>query len=225
MKRIVSAVLLACVALGTAAQPAAGSQPPSDRPAVANPQLRAELLSRTRTDQQARGALIAFLKTHGSGAALDATALDQAEQTQWEQLTSRLQKIDGDNTAWLRQLVKQHGWPTIAMVGQDGAQAAWLLVQHADAQPQFQRECLDLMTALPTEQVSQTNLAYLTDRVRLAEGKPQVYGTQFQLEDGQWKPRHLEDEAHVDQRRARVGLPPLAEYIKQLQAMYGGGQG
>ena len=31
----------------------------------------------------------------------------------------------------------------------------------------------------------------------------------------------LEDEANVDTRRAEVGLPPLAEYVKQLEAVYG----
>ena len=106
-------------------------------------------------------------------------------------------------------------------MGDDGANAAWLLVQHADADPKFQRRCLDLMTQLPGDQVPKTKVAYLTDRVLLAEGKKQIYGTQFTQQDGKWAPRPLEDEKNVEQRRAEAGLPPLDEYIRQLEKTYG----
>ena len=68
------------------------------------------------------------------------------------------------------------------------ARKAWLLVQHADADVKFQRRCLDLMARLPKGEVSISNLAYLTDRVLLAEGKKQLYGTQFTSVDGKWQP-------------------------------------
>ena len=104
-----------------------------------------------------------------------------------------MHKFDGENTQWLKQIVEQRGWPTKSMVGSDGANAAWLLVQHADADIKFQRKCLDLMAALPKNEVSQTDFAYLTDRVLLAEGKNQLYGTQFDLVDGKLH-RTAEDE-------------------------------
>jgi hypothetical protein len=132
-----------------------------------------------------------------------------------------VQKIDEANTQWLKQIISEHGWPTISLVGPDGASAAWLLVQHADRDPAFQRKCLDLMTALPKDEVSQKDLAYLTDRVLLKEGKQQLYGTQFTSDGGKWIPRPLEDEPNVDSRRAAVGLPPLAEYARQLSEVYG----
>jgi hypothetical protein len=60
-------------------------------------------------------------------------------------------------------------------------------------------------------------MAYLTDRVRVAEKQKQVYGTQFE----DLEPFPIEDEANVDKRRQQVGLPPLAEYRKSIEAMYG----
>ena len=63
------------------------------------------------------------------------------------------------------------------------------------------------MTKLPKNEIAQTDLAYLTDRVLLAEGKKQIYGTQVTQVDGKWAPRELEDEKNVDKRRADVGLP------------------
>ncbi len=55
-------------------------------------------------------------------------------------------------------------------------------------------------------------MAYLTDRVRVAEKQKQVYGTQFQEVDGKLEPDPIEDEVRVDTRRQAVGLPPLAKY-------------
>lgn len=171
------------------------------------PALRLELLKRFKEDQAARLAMIE---------ANHKQKLDDASHKILEQIT----KIDADNTAWLKKHVDQHGFPTFTEVGKDGANAAWLLVQHADAQPKFQRQCLDLMTKLPKHERDGKNLAYLTDRVLLAEGKKQLYGTQFTKDGNGWKPRPLEDEANVDKRRAEVGLSPLSEYAKQLAALY-----
>lgn len=186
------------------------------------PELRSELLRRTKTDQEARKALIQWMKDHGRDGLVVNAALSKEEKAECEKLTTKVSEIDGDNTKWLKGMVEKHGWPSNTMAGKDGASAAWLLVQHADADTKFQRRCLDLMAKLQKDQVSQSNLAYLTDRVMLAEGRKQLYGTQFAVENGKWKPRPLEDEANVDKRRAEVGLSTLAEYTKLIEQQYGG---
>ncbi len=132
-------------------------------------------------------------------------------------------RIDTENTERLGEIVERHGWPTYTLVGKDGAQAAWILAQHADSSPKFQRKCLDLMAKVPRDEISRRDVALLTDRVLLAEGKKQVYGTQFTMENGKCKPRPLEDEANVDKRRKEVGLPSLAEYFQEAESFYGGG--
>ena len=44
-------------------------------------------------------------------------------------------------------------------------------------------------------------LAYLEDRIAFFEGRPQVYGTQFDWdEQGQLSPLPIKDEANVDER-------------------------
>jgi hypothetical protein len=50
-----------------------------------------------------------------------------------------LQAVDAANTARMKRIVAERGWPGRSLVGDDGAQAAWLLVQHADHDPAFQR--------------------------------------------------------------------------------------
>jgi hypothetical protein len=198
----------------------ASAQDAPKEDAPKDPDLRAELLRRVKTDQDARVALIEFMKRHGD----DPAKLSADQKAELANLGEAVGAADKENTARLTKIIDQSGWPTVSRVGRDGAHAAWLLVQHADANPKFQRTCLDLMTKLPKEEVSQTDVAYLTDRVLLAEGKRQVYGTQFTNAGGKWEPRPLDKPEKVDERRKAVGLPPLAEYVKQLEALYGGPQ-
>jgi hypothetical protein len=197
----------------------------SKSPPVKQPELRAELIRRAQADQDARGAMTNWMRQFGNQGFADATAFETSlngiQKAEFKQLRDTLQRTDKENTERLGEIVERHGWPTHSLVGEGGAKAAWLLVQHADASPRFQRKCLDLMAKAPRDQISPQDFAYLTDRVLLAEGKKQIYGSQFTFTDGKWEPRPLIDAANVDQRRAEVGLPPLAEYVKDLESLYG----
>jgi hypothetical protein len=216
MKRLITTCVLCLSAL---AVHAADDSRQGD---VQDPQLREELLRRTKIDQDARIAITNWLGKQGAKDALDKDRQTAQQKAEFEKLAAAAKKADSENTAWLKQVVENRGWPTRTLVGNDGASSAWLLVQHADADRKFQRKCLDLMVKLPKAEVSQTDIAYLTDRVLLAEGKKQVYGTQFDMVDGKLQPRPLEDEANVDKRRSAIGLPPLAEYAKEMEKVYGG---
>ena len=195
----------------------------SKAPPVEEPELRVELLRRAKADQDVRGAMDKWLIQFGNGGVVDEASLDATRKTEFKQFDETMRRVDTENTERLGEIVERHGWPTYTLVGKDGAQAAWILAQHADLSPKFQRKCLDLMAKVPRDEIFQRDIALLTDRVLLAEGKKQVYGTQFTLENGKCKPRPLEDEANVDKRRKEVGLPPLAEYLKEAESFYGGG--
>jgi len=59
----------------------------------------------------------------------------------------------------------------------------------------------------------------LEDRILMREGKKQIYGTQLHSgpkTNGKLELYPIDDEEHVDERRAIVGLQPLAEYLKQF---------
>jgi hypothetical protein len=95
----------------------------------------------------------------------------------------------------------------------------WLLVQHADADLGFPKQCLALLEPLvKIQEVSEINYAYLYDRVAVAEHRPQRWGTQFGS-DGE--PQPIEDAANVDARRKAVGLGTMDEYRQKMRAMYG----
>ncbi|MGB8402049.1 DUF6624 domain-containing protein, partial [Bradyrhizobium sp.] len=50
----------------------------------------------------------------------------------------RMELLHRQNAERLRAIVAEHGWPGTAMVGEDGAQAAWLVLQHSISEPDMQ---------------------------------------------------------------------------------------
>ena len=133
-------------------------------------------------------------------------------------------EVDIRNTQRLKQIIREIGWPSISKVGREAANYAWLLAQHADHDVAFQRDCLHLMQQSMND-VDATTVAYLEDRVRVNEGRPQLYGTQYYEDDqGVFGPKPIEQPDEVDERRKAVGLEPLAQYdraMRQLQEKMG----
>lgn len=165
--------------------------------------LRSELLKRQQLDQDIRNRAMAA-----------GNPLPKALMDEWT-------RIDHDNTEWMKTVIAKHGWPGKNLVGADGANAAWLFVQHADMDKPFQKQAILLLEAAVAKgEASGQQLAYLSDRVLTGEGKPQRYGTQYHEVDDKLVPQPIEDAAHVDERRAKVGLGPLAEYDKVMQSRF-----
>lgn len=125
---------------------------------------------------------------------------------------------DVERTERLKQIVAEHGWPTISLVGEDGEEAAWAIAQHADHDPAFQEHAVELIgEAVERGDASPGNLAYLTDRVAVGRGEPQTYGTQVGCgPDGPEPATPLIDEPAVDAARADAGLPPMADYLAEM---------
>src|SRR5215471_2423640 len=92
----------------------------------------------------------------------------------------RMEDVHRKNAARLRELIELYGWPAEDIAGRDGAEAAWLIVQHAVGEPDFQRRALALLGAgIAEDRLPAWHAAYLEDRIALHEGRPQRYGTQW----------------------------------------------
>ncbi|HET7572908.1 MAG TPA: DUF6624 domain-containing protein [Gaiellaceae bacterium] len=118
------------------------------------------------------------------------------------------------------ELVAKYGWPGRSLVGQDGANAAWLLIQHADHDVELQERCLELLRdAVAAGEASPPDLAYLTDRSCVNRGRNQIYGTQFHGRGETFAPCPIDDREHLDERRASAGLEPFAEYEARMHEL------
>lgn len=144
-----------------------------------------------------------------------------SEETEYfeREFLPRNDHIDQQNTSDLKDLLKIYHWFKISEFGEKADSQAWLLVQHADLDPQFQKNVLIILTDLwPKKETNPKNYAYLFDRVAASWNDPsnrslQRYGTQGQCVGPKaWQPIPMEDPKHVDERRASVGLNTLEEY-------------
>jgi hypothetical protein len=122
------------------------------------------------------------------------------------------------HTQTLKEIVRLHGWPDKKRVGIEGVQAALFLVQNSSSLA-FQQDMLPfiIQAYINKDGVSGQQAATLTDIISIAQGKPQILGTQFDIVDGQVTFKPLANQATVDKLRAAMQLPPLADYKKQLE--------
>lgn len=131
---------------------------------------------------------------------------------------ARQTAIDTSNMQRLAAIIEDYGWPGNHFAGVPGADAAFLVLQHADSASQHRYLPL-LRSAVANNEASGADLAMLEDRVLVHDGKPQLYGTQFKPGNS-LELAPVQDAAHLDQRRSELGLPPMAEYLKMARQIY-----
>ena len=184
-------VLLAC-----SCRPA-GEEPP----AAVLAEARQQLTERGWTDQAVREGV-------GVGGVVDSTQL------------AAMARADSANTAWLKAYVARWGWPTAAQVGRKAVEAGFFIVQHAVHDTAFMRAMLPAIEqARRRGDLDGGAVAMLTDRIEVKAGHGQIYGTQLSLRGGRWVLDPIADSAAVDARRRRMGLPPLAEYLRLVDSV------
>jgi hypothetical protein len=154
-------------------------------------------------------------------AAEEAAAQDHGLGKSTSEARKHLLAIQTENLAWLKPIIAVHGFPTVRQVGVKGVEHAWMLVQHADMDPEFQADVLaQLKSQLVAEPFLREEYALLTDRVRRAQKKPQIYGTQFTFKDGRLIMQPTEGVSQLDERRASMNLMPVSDYRCVLAVMY-----
>ncbi|MCP1728335.1 hypothetical protein J2T60_002335 [Natronospira proteinivora] len=95
-------------------------------------------------------------------------------------------------------------------MGEQGAEAAWLIALHGDMNPEFQELAARYMREAVTEgEVESRRYAGLVDRAKRNRGKAQKFGTFYERVDGELQFYEIKDVDVVDKRRQAIGLPPL----------------
>lgn len=170
--------------------------------------LKARLERIFKSDQNVR---YRFIKANGANPR-DSVLVDS--------ILTEMREVDRQNLAEIKDIIAANGW-----VGKDKVGSActviWLIIQHSDINTQ--KEMLPIFrSAVATGDLDASSVAMLEDRIMVAEGKPQIYGTQLhEDENGNLIPHQLQSPEQVDDFRRQVGLPPLSEYLKDMQKKYG----
>jgi hypothetical protein len=157
-----------------------------------NPQLAGELHEMARLDQEVR------------------QKLDFNDKASMQTVAD----LDRKNEVKLRDILESYGWPSVELVGYEGAHDCWLLIQHGPFD--LMEKYLPAMEAAAARgDLMAANVALTIDRVLVHQGKKQRYGSQLKPSpSGQMELLPVEDPEHLDERRLQMGLGPIAEYLK-----------
>ena len=161
--------------------------------------------------QQIRNELLAMAK-------LDAETRDRLlfEEKLFDGYAPEMEALHSQNGERLAELMAAYGWLGANLVGEDGAEAAWLIAQHAISRPSLQRRFLAaLEEAVARGAAPAWQAAYLGDRIRFHAGQPQRYGLVLDWDENGELSCVLEDAGKVDEWRRAVGLQPFAEHLRR----------
>ena len=139
------------------------------------------------------------------------------DSPEMQDLWRRIAAKDSANLAAVSRILDERGWLGADVIGGRGNMTLFLVVQHADLATQ--EKYLPLMReAVRDGRAQGSSLALLEDRVALRQGRRQTYGSQIGTDpaDGSSRVLPLDDPLRVDERRATVGLGPLADYARRM---------
>jgi len=137
-------------------------------------------------------------------------------------LDASLEKTDRELHDPLEQIFARDGVPTYAAVGPEAASQFAIMIQHQP--PDFRRKVLPKLKAnVNAAQGDAGVYAMMYDRAATDEGRPQRYGENFTCDSQhpEMHPYPIEDEAHVDERRAALGAIRLALQTRVIRKFYG----
>lgn len=168
-------------------------------------ELQAELLEIYEADQGIRHAYISSRKELG----WDHPTVDSLARVMHHQ--------DSINLGRLTKILDERGWVGPELVGGQASHTQFLVIQHADLEVQ-EKYFPMVKEAVEKKQLRPSSFALLQDRMALRQGKLQIYGSQLAAhpETKQYYLQPMIDPDRVDERRAEIGLSPLADYLKHF---------
>ncbi|MFA7609815.1 MAG: DUF6624 domain-containing protein, partial [Bacteroidales bacterium] len=154
--------------------------------------------------------------------------ISSAESYNQEELSSiidsfakKMNTIDSINLLKIEKILKEYGWPSTELVGEQGVNTIFLIIQHANAKAR--NNYSKLLKKAARKDISQRpNYAYLIDKIKMDKGKKQIYGTQLKYVEEKkcFELFPIKNIKNVDKRREKMFLPNLDEYLKLIEEYY-----
>lgn len=148
-------------------------------------------------DQALRGRYIKILENEHRGSSVNLKEKDQLEIS--------ISDTDEANQRRLEQLLSHCGWPG-ELDKKRAAFSAFLIIQHAPLD--YQLKYFEMVKAANGRgEIPNEKFVWLVDRILVKQGKPQLYGTEFEY--GSNKVAPIDDPKNLNTRRKKMGLPPV----------------
>jgi len=119
------------------------------------------------------------------------------------------------NEKKVRTILDNYGWPTKEMIGEQGNWTICNVIQHADNKVRI--KYLPIMRkAVKEKKLEPRFLVRAEDRIATERGDLQIYGGQMKYypETKSFNVWPVFDPINIDKRRAKMGLEPIAEFLK-----------
>lgn len=183
--------------------------------------LRSVALCESKIDSVLRKRIITLFKEDQKWR-LESINLENGKKSSFDEATinRNMFKTDSLNIIEAKVIIKKYGFPGYSLIGEDGSDDFWAIIQHCDQDLIFQQKVLALMEKeVKRHNATGENFALLQDRVLVSQGHKQLYGSQVRvdLKTHHAKPFPIQDSIHVDLRRKAVGLSPLQDYLKLFE--------
>jgi len=164
--------------------------------------IKHQLDSIDEVDQRYRAQLETVAARHGG------------DSPQMKMLWDSIRYTDSLNMVYVSHIIDTYGWLGPDEIGSDANRTLFMVVQHSTT-PEQQKYLPIMREAVKAGKAKGSSLALLEDRVALREGRAQLYGSQLSWNTitNEYYVQPIEDPDHVDERRAALGLPPMATYI------------
>ena len=130
---------------------------------------------------------------------------------------SKLIEINNKNVKTIKDVITSIGFPYISLTSPKAYRATILVVLHS-ADLELIKSAIDFLNCAKPDDVERKDLAFLHDKWRVTQGLPQLYGTQYKIDQGgQIKFVDIDDQRELDKRRTALGMETFEEYRKKVQ--------
>jgi hypothetical protein len=202
MKHSILRALLLLAALACTTLAAHAQSPWAERPGpVKNEELKRELLHMLEEDQVVRAPFL------------------QGRQPTEVEMRAMGERDEAD-TKRLSEILNKDGLPGVRVVGINATRAFVTMLLHSPSLELQKRALPQVERAVRRREIPPDDFAMLTDDVLAGEHKPQLYGTNFKFVGDKVALDTTRDPARLDERRRKLGLPPIRVYALQLAELY-----
>ncbi|MDB5124156.1 MAG: hypothetical protein JWP94_2285 [Mucilaginibacter sp.] len=128
-------------------------------------------------------------------------------------------KPDSLNLLRLKSIINTYGWPGADIIAIEANKQMFNMILNSDFKTEKQFVAV-LWQAFIKGNAAPADYAALADKVALIESKSQIYGSIVKRNGTSWYVPPIIDEHNVNTRRAKIGLTPLEDYLKQYGVTY-----
>ena len=117
---------------------------------------------------------------------------------------------DEQNLIAVTKIIDSLGWLSKEEIGDTANAALFLVIQHSN-KATMEKYFPILKKAVENKKANKQDLALLTDRIEMLNGRPQIYGSQFQTINNELVLYPILDSMNVHKRRKEIGMKSLEE--------------